>query len=523
MGTVGFELNVFGLDHQNPDSACDHLVWVLNDLRNQHSFPPLNVQRGDATSALDYAFISLSSSLTGPCPDLLEDLCLLLNTLPDLRATWRLCNGPDHTCWVFFAFPSDNEAQSMLDPLHEWFQVWHMSIMAEQTTHPPSTSQTCISFNLFNGSDVDHIMREPPFIRGHTLHPGCPRFIIPLYGGEVAIGGVAGLGNVESSLNTHLCQQYRHNVIVGSQVKLEDDVYCIVFKDWPSTQAFLHDNQNGLPVQWFLYGVSVGKPTLLFSFNTQGAPPNLVSCSAPYSAPENIIQPQLDYFRSEFGHFTSTLNTMFDHISQVEQCLEQNNQTLLGMMSAQYLLGDYQMNLLLLMNKQDHLTAQCECYQDQLAASPDPTTHQRLQTTLKNIDDHCSAVSAKIEQLHAQIQAMCLSLSTHDHLILPVTPSPHIPVSVTSPSRAPSPSTSSLHPSHIRSCSPDDMGESHGLPRLHLQSVADSRWAPVADPGCGSQSTIHEGKQCASDDMIQVWSSSHAPYLSLTKKISKES
>ncbi|KAI5980617.1 hypothetical protein EDD15DRAFT_2381988 [Pisolithus albus] len=174
MGTVGFELTVFGLDHQNPDSARDHLVRVLNDLRNRHTFPPVNVRRGDATSTLDYAFISLSSSISGPRPDLLEDLRLLLNTLPDLRATRRL----------FFAFPNDNEAQSMLEPLREWFRARHMPIMAERTTHPPSTSQTRISFDLFNANDVDRAMREPPFIRGRTLRPGRPRFVVPLYGGE---------------------------------------------------------------------------------------------------------------------------------------------------------------------------------------------------------------------------------------------------------------------------------------------------------------------------------------------------
>ncbi|KAI5991205.1 hypothetical protein EDD15DRAFT_2197634 [Pisolithus albus] len=251
MGTVGFELTVFGLDHQNPDSARDHLVHTLNDLCNQHTFPPVNVRRGDATSTLDYAFISLSSSVSGPHPDLLEDLRLLLDAQPNLRATWRLCNGPDRSRRVFFAFPNDDEAQSMLTPLREWFRARRMPIMAERTTHPPSTSQTRISFDLFNGNNVDQIVREPPFIRGHTLRPGRPRFVVPLYGGEVAIGGIAGLGNVESSLNSHLCHR----------VELEDDVYCAVLRDWPSTQAFLHDNRDGLPTDWFLYGVSVGSPT----------------------------------------------------------------------------------------------------------------------------------------------------------------------------------------------------------------------------------------------------------------------
>ncbi|KAI5994864.1 hypothetical protein EDC04DRAFT_2910425 [Pisolithus marmoratus] len=421
MGTVGFELTVFGLDHQNPDSARDHLVRVLNDLRNQHTFPPVNVRRGDATSALDYAFISLSSSVSGPRPDLLEDLRLLLNTLPDLRATWRLCNGPDRTRRVFFAFPSDGEAQSMLNPLREWFRAQRMSIMAERTTHPPSTSQTRLSFDLFNGDD-----------------------------------------------------RYGHDVIVGSWVELEDDVYCAVLRDWPSTQAFLHDNQNGLPTDWFLYGVSIGKPTLLFSFNTQGAPPNLVSRPMPFSTSENVIQPQLDYFRSEFGQFTSTLNTMFDRISQAEQRLEQNNQTLLGMMSAQYLLSDYRMNLLLLTNEQDRLNAQCDRYQDQLAATSDLPTRQHLQAALGCANDRRSIVTAEIEQVRKETQAMHLSLAAHDHLALPISPSPVLSPPPVSTSDAPPSSTPPSHPSRVRSCSPDDVGESRGMPRPRLQSVSDS-------------------------------------------------
>ncbi|KAI5980770.1 hypothetical protein EDD15DRAFT_2381295 [Pisolithus albus] len=161
MGTVGFELTVFGLDHQNPDSARDHLGRCHFNSRLRLYLPFL---------------IHIWSSS--------EDLRLLLNTLPDLRATWRLCNGPDRTRRLFFAFPNDNEAQSMLEPLREWFRARHMPIMAERTTHPPSTSQTRISFDLFNANDVDRAMREPPFIRGRTLRPGRPRFVVPLYGGE---------------------------------------------------------------------------------------------------------------------------------------------------------------------------------------------------------------------------------------------------------------------------------------------------------------------------------------------------
>ncbi|KAI5984925.1 hypothetical protein EDC04DRAFT_3003328 [Pisolithus marmoratus] len=388
MGMVGFELTVFGLDHQNPDLACDHLVQVLNDLRNRHSFLPVNIHRGDATSALDYAFISLSSAVTGPCPDLLEDLHLLLNLLPDL---WASC---------------DSEAQSLLDPLCEWFQTRHMSIMVECTTHPPSSSQTHISFDLFDGTDVDHIMRELPFIHGRTLCPGHPCFVVPLYGGEVVIGGIAGLGNVEPSLNSHLCQWYGHDIIVCSWVELDDDVYCVVFKDWSTMQAFLHENQNGLPTEWFLYGVSVGKPTLLFSFNTQGAPPNPVSHCMAFSTLESTIQPQLDFFCIKFGHFMSMLNTMFERISQAEQQLEQNNQALLGMMSTQFLLGDYCMNLLLLTNEQDQLTTQYNHYQEQLAGSPDPSSHQHLLVALKEVDDHCCSVAAEIEQVCIEMQAV---------------------------------------------------------------------------------------------------------------------
>ncbi|KAI5987774.1 hypothetical protein EDC04DRAFT_2912820 [Pisolithus marmoratus] len=480
MGTVGFELTIFGLDHQNPDSARDHLVHVLNDLCNQHTFPPVNVWRGDAISALDYAFISLSSSVSSPCPDLLEDLRLLLNTLPDLRATWRLCNGPDCTRRVFFVFPSDGEAQSMLNPLCEWFQAQCMSIMAERTTHPPSTSQTCLSFDLFNGDDV-------------------------------AIGGIASLGNVESSLNSHLRQQYGHDVIVGSRVELEDDVYCAVLRDWPSTQAFLHNNQNGLPTDWFLYGVSVGKPTLLFSFNTQGAPPNPVSRPMPFSTSENVIQPQLDYFRSEFGQFTSTLNTMFDHISQAEQHLEQNNQTLLGMMSAQYLLSNYRMNLLLLTNEQDRLNAQCDCYQDQLAATSDLPTRQCLQAALGCANDCRSIVAAEIEQDCKETQAVRLSLAAHDCLALPISPSPVLSPPLVSTSDALPSSTPPSHPSRIRSCSPDDMGESRGMPRPRLQSVSDSRWAPL-----GSGPVTHKGKQHASDDMVETSVASSVPFSALS-------
>ncbi|KAI5984603.1 hypothetical protein EDD15DRAFT_2533096 [Pisolithus albus] len=436
MGVIGFELTVFGLDHHSPDSARDHLIRVLNDLRERHSFPPVNVRRGDATSTLDYAFIALSSTVTGPRPDLLEDLRLLLNSLPGLRATWRLCNGPDRTRCVFFAFPSDSEAQSMLDPLREWFRARRMSIMAERTTHPPSSSQTRISFDLFDGNDVDCIMREPPFIRGRTLRPGRPRFVVPLYGGEIAIGGIAGLGNVESSLNLHLRQRYGHDVIVGSRVELDDDVYCAVLKDWSTTQTFLRDNQNGLPTEWFLYGVSVGKPTLLFSFNTQGAPPNPVSRPTAFSATDSTIQPQLDFF-SEFGHFTSTLNTMFERISQAEHRLEQSNQALLGMMSTQYLLGDCRMNLLLLTNEQDRLTAQHDRYQDQLDASSDPAAHQRLLLALKDIEDRRRSVAAEIEQVRRETQAVRLSLNTHDHLALPSVPAHTVPSSASPVSVAP--------------------------------------------------------------------------------------
>ncbi|KAI6023474.1 hypothetical protein EDC04DRAFT_3092534 [Pisolithus marmoratus] len=278
--------------------------------------------------------------------------------------------------------------------------------MAEHTTHPPSSSQTCISSDLFDGADVDHIMREPPFIHGRMLRPGHPHFVVPLYGGEVAIGGIAGLGNVESSLNSHLCLCYGHDVIVSSWVELDDDVYCMVLKDWATMRAFLHENQGGLPTEWFLYGVSVGKPTLLFSFNTQGAPPNPVSRPVAFSTLESTLQPQLDFFCTEFGHFTSTLNTMFECISQAEQRLEQNNQALLGMMSTQFLLGDYRMNLLLLTNEQDWLTAQCDHYQEQLAASPDPSSHQHLLVALKEADDcHCS-VAAEIEQACIEMQAV---------------------------------------------------------------------------------------------------------------------
>ncbi|KAI6021074.1 hypothetical protein EDC04DRAFT_2901513 [Pisolithus marmoratus] len=332
---------MFGLDHQNPDSAHDHLVRVLNDLRNWHTFPPVNVQRGDAMSALDYAFISLSSSVPGPRPDLLEDLHLLLNTVPDL--------------------------------------------------------------------------------------------------------------------------------------------------------------QNGLPTEWFLYGVSIGKPTLLFSFNTQGAPPNPVSHPMPLSTSENIVQPQLDCFRSEFGHFTSTLNTMFDRISQAEQRLEQNNQTLLGMMSAQYLLGNYHMNLHLLTNEQDRLNAQCDHYHDQLTTTPNPSSHQHLQDALTSANIRHSVITAEIEQVCMETQALHLSLATHNHLTLPTSLPPTISPPAVSPSVVPSPSTPLPHSSHTRSCSPDNSMESCGTLRPHLQSVADSRWAPP-----DSESVNQKGKKRTSDDMIEV-------------------
>ncbi|KAI5992337.1 hypothetical protein EDC04DRAFT_2911211 [Pisolithus marmoratus] len=328
--------------------------------------------------------------------------------------------------------------------------------------------------------------------------------MVPLYGGEVAIGSIAGLGNVESSLNSHLRQCYGNDVIVGSWVKLDDNIYCVVLKDWPMTQAFLHENPNGLPTEWFLYGVSVGKPTLLFSFNTQGAPPNPVSHPMAFSTPESNIQSQLDFFCTEFGHFMSMLNSMFECISLTEQCLEQNNQMLLGMMSAQSLLSNYHMNLLLLTNEQDHLTAQHDHYQDQLLASPDSASHQHLLIALKEVDDQHYTVAAEIEQVCMEMQAVCLSLNTHGHLALPTVP-PHTVLTTPSPSpvllsSVPPPSS----PLCIRSRSPDDMADSCRLPRPHFQSVADSQWAPGTTDGSSSLPEGRKGKQCTLDDMIQV-------------------
>ncbi|KIM51179.1 hypothetical protein SCLCIDRAFT_668817 [Scleroderma citrinum Foug A] len=421
MGTVGLELTVFGLEHVSPDSARDHLMRILNELRNQYEFPPVNVRKADASSTLDYAYITLSSSVTSPRPDILEDLRLILNTLPNIYAIWRVCSGRDRTRRVFFSFSTDGEARSMLTPLREWFGARRFAIMAERITHPPSDSQTRISFDLFRESDVEQVLQTPPFLRGSTLCPGRPRYIIPKYGGEVAIGGIAGLGNLESCLNHHIQRDFGQDAIAYSRIELEDDVYCVIFKDWTTTQDFLKKTQDGLPAGWFTYGATIGKPTLLFSFNTQEAPPNPITRPASTASIESPVQVQFDAFRNEALQFTSTLNAALDRISLVEERQERNNQKLSRMIAAQFLIGDLNSDLLSHENEVHRLNDRYDRCQEQLCSLSGSSSdaHQQLTSSMQVINERRQVVSKEVESLRSEVRAIRHKLLSDSQLTLP--------------------------------------------------------------------------------------------------------
>jgi len=445
MGAVGFELTVFGLEHVSPDSARDHLICILDELRNQYDFPPVNVCKGDASSTLDYAYITLSSSVASPRPDILEDLRIILNALPNIRAIWRVCNGPDCTRRIVFSFSTDSEAHSMLTLLREWFGARHFAIMAEQITHPPSGSQTRISFDLFQESDVEQVLRTPPFLRGRTLCPGRPRYIIPKYGGEVAIDGIAGIGNIEG-LNHHIQREFGQNAIAYSRIELEDDVYCVIFKDWTTTQDFLKKTQHDLPAEWFMYGATVGKPTLLFSFNMQEGPPNPITRPVSIESP---VQVQFDAFRNEALQLISTLNAALNRISLAEERQERNSQKLTEMIMVQLLIGDLNSDLLSRENEVQRLTDRYDRCQEQLCSLPRSSSdaHQRLTSSMQDINERRQVVSKEVENLRSEVRAIRHKLLSASQLTLPSSTSTGTP------------------PSLIRQCSFSSEGDQHDAPR----------------------------------------------------------
>ena len=86
------ELIISGLPRTTLTAAQDRLHQIIQELQGQgENLPPLDIVSPATNDPLDYVWVSLAPPFKEVVrPDILEDVRILLDQVPELHASWRV-------------------------------------------------------------------------------------------------------------------------------------------------------------------------------------------------------------------------------------------------------------------------------------------------------------------------------------------------------------------------------------------------------------------------------------------------
>nr|VWO99275.1 Eukaryotic translation initiation factor 3 subunit G (eIF3g) (Eukaryotic translation initiation factor 3 RNA-binding subunit) (eIF-3 RNA-binding subunit) (Translation initiation factor eIF3 p33 subunit homolog) (eIF3 p33 homolog) [Ganoderma boninense] len=239
----GMELTVYGLEHETPRSAADHMRRILRDLKHSPGrdaardavFDAVVIRTADTQHCMDYVYLSLSQDrVPQPRADLLQGLRrTLLDTNQSLRAQWRTQSGPDRTRRAFFTADSKSHAEGMKKKLGDWFNGKGYAFYQNYVSKPLGPWR--VTFDFFEPAHVDAILAAPFMIDHVKYEARRPRYVTPSYGYQVALLSCRDWVSAKVVLDgwiRHLFQDDPSDPVVYSAMELDGDLYTAVLPSW---------------------------------------------------------------------------------------------------------------------------------------------------------------------------------------------------------------------------------------------------------------------------------------------------
>ncbi|KAI0071052.1 hypothetical protein K474DRAFT_1712788 [Panus rudis PR-1116 ss-1] len=251
LSSAGVEIMVYGLDCSSTTSAVADLRGKLgailqNDSNATMVMNALEIRQADTQRAMDHAYITVNPMASrSPRPDILETVRRLLNDLDGIGAMWRPSSGPDKTRRLVFHAGDKADAEKLMTQLREWFSEKKYAFYWSYTSQLPHAPWR-VTFDFFNPAHVKDICDRPPIIDQETRIPSRPRFILSIYGLEVAILGCSDWSNVEEAMNGYIRKRYGDDAVAFSRTANQGAAYCVVLKDAKTTDLFLKDDHTHL-------------------------------------------------------------------------------------------------------------------------------------------------------------------------------------------------------------------------------------------------------------------------------------
>ena len=308
------ELIISGLPRTTLTAAQDRLHQIIQELQGQgENLPPLDIVSPATNDPLDYVWVSLAPPFKEVVrPDILEDVRILLDQVPELHASWRVsASRMDKTRQLYFQANDDVNVASLKTKLDNIFQLRRLDV---QTSWVPGDGHQI--FYLFVSHDAfAQLAQHPPKVDRCFYHPRRSRYIQPKFGLEVAINGIGDYSQAKAIINRYLQNTYNDGtddpVVRHSRVEVDESVYCAVLRTPQIASQFLSDPFNLALGNDF----KAPHPQYLYSLNTQGIPVTSPAFDSmpvpPCQSQDPSLQPQIDRLSATFR----TAFAILQHVS----------------------------------------------------------------------------------------------------------------------------------------------------------------------------------------------------------------
>ncbi|KAF5370395.1 hypothetical protein D9758_006983 [Tetrapyrgos nigripes] len=514
---VGVELIVFGLRHDTPSAAKDDLTTRLAPYSTDNRIPPITIRQADQRQALDYAYVSLAPPLVDPPrPDILQELkTFLAEQFAELDVQWRVNSKLDKTRQVFFYISEDTglDVKKAKDGLDDIFKSKGYKV---QNSYSSSNTKR-VTYTFFSSTTLQLLASDPPVVQGHRLLPQRPRFIQPICGLEIAVPGCSEFQNVRSRLdhylNTRYTDKYDGDVVVGSRMELDGDVYCAVLKNWQVVNDVLYNDEwqpfSGSSAPLAQLSPSC-RPILLYVLNSFGIPSNiteLINRVSGASSQENKeLKAEVEQLREDLKvatrMYVKILESQQSLIEHVNERFQQVTQTITHAM----LYATTHATYLAANTRLESLEGQRVSYLQHAAIATNEQQKLLFETHASMLDPRIESAKRQLEQAQQQMDTFAHSLAS----VLPGIPVPalssppsqpslasssHLPPASAPPSQSntsddaqlqqqlpPHSSPASIPPHLLRPDVDDDMHDAdHGVNNTHNASDGGDDASMYAD------------------------------------------
>ncbi|KAK0191482.1 hypothetical protein F5146DRAFT_602976 [Armillaria mellea] len=306
---AGFELIVWGLDRSSQLSAQSDFVAMYGEhaLISQTYLPPLSdivVVPGDHLKAVDYVFVSLSSS--EPRPDILNNMRHAILAHGKTKAEWKVARGYDRTRRAFFRVDDMEDVEGMEGKIAD-------ALNAMGLTFQFHTTITCgqsrrIAFDFIDAAFIERLESTPLVLDQHVLPMFRPRYIVPQFGYDVVVTGCGGLQGMQRAMDAIIRKILGPHSIAHSRMELDEDAYVVVMNNFDNAARLVNSDlplPNGIP-----HFVPISKPMYLSLYNFRGCPASLTDYDINPSSPSiKSLHRQICRLQDQILHANQTIQS----------------------------------------------------------------------------------------------------------------------------------------------------------------------------------------------------------------------